>query len=141
MSLFSFLAGHMHKSLLTMSLFFCIPGHKRQEKQYMSHCRRRMGHNTKNYSICPTVSKERDITGQKFSICPQTKKSPFLISCNTKSRQLSTTSVLQHLFAHHKIPQKGAGCPTPLPVAIINFTKITVTEKVHPDWTDLPVQA
>lgn len=68
----------------------------------------------RNDSICPTVPKKRDITEQKFSICPQTKKSPFFISRNTKSRQLSTTFILQQTFVHYKILQKGAGCPTPL---------------------------
>ena len=67
----------------------------------------------RNDSICPTVPKEWDITEQKFSICPQTKKSPFFISRNTKSRQLSPTFVLQQTFVHYKTLQKGAGCPTP----------------------------
>ena len=67
----------------------------------------------RNDSICPTVPKEQDITEQKFSICPQTKKSPFFISRNTKSRQLSPTFVLQQTFVHYKTLQKGAGCPTP----------------------------
>ena len=67
----------------------------------------------RNDSICPTVPKEWDITEQKFSICPQTKKSPFFISRNTKSRKLSPTFVLQQTFVHYKTLQKGASCPTP----------------------------
>ena len=67
----------------------------------------------RNDSICPTVPKKRDITEQKFSICPQTKKSPFFISRNTKSRKLSPTFVLQQTFVHYKTLQKGASCPTP----------------------------
>ena len=82
----------------------------------MSHRAKRAGHNRAN-----------------IFYMSQTKKSPFFISRNTKSRQLSPTFVLQQTFVHYKTLQKGAGCPTPFPVAIINFTKITVTEKVHPD--------
>lgn len=64
-------------------------------------------------AICPIAADIRDITEQKFSICPQTKKSPFFISRNTKSRQLSPTFVLQQTFVHYKTLQKGASCPTP----------------------------
>ena len=86
----------------------------------------------RNDSICPTVPKEQDITEQKFSICPQTKKSPFFISRNTKSRQLSPTFVLQQTFVHYKTLQKGAGCPTPFAITIEKYNQITVREKVHP---------
>ena len=68
----------------------------------------------RNDSICPTVPKEWDITEQNFLYVPKRKKSPFFISRNTKSRQLSTTFILQQTFVHYKILQKGAGCPTPL---------------------------
>lgn len=113
MSLFFCSLGHIHENLLTMSLFFCFPGHICQKKRYMSHCRNIRDIMQRNDSICPTVPKEWDITEQKFSICPQTKKSPFFISRNTKSRKLSPTFVLQQTFVHYKTLQKGASCPTP----------------------------
>ena len=68
----------------------------------------------RNDSICPTAPKEWDLTEQNFLYVAKRKKSPFFISCNTKSRQLSTTFILQQTFVHYKILQKGASCPTPL---------------------------
>ena len=60
----------------------------------------------RNDSICPTVPKEWDITEQKiFLYVPKRKKSPFFISRNTKSRQLSTTFILQQtsfIIKHYK---------------------------------------
>ena len=47
MSLFFCSLGHMHGNLSAMSLFFCFPGHICQKKRYMSHCRRHKGHNAK----------------------------------------------------------------------------------------------
>ena len=113
MSLFFCSLGHMHGNLSAMSLFFCLPGHICQKKRYMSHCRRHKGHNAKEWFYMSHCAKKRDITEQKFSICPQTKKSPFFISRNTKSRKLSPTFVLQQTFVHYKTLQKGASCPTP----------------------------
>ena len=90
----------------------------------MSHRAKRAGHNRAN-----------------IFYMSQTKKSPFFISRNTKSRQLSPTFVLQQTFVHYKTLQKGAGCPTPFAITIEKYNQITVREKELPGWTDLPVQA